>query len=84
MKGFIVFYVNYFPDLNQTAEEVLNLHKMHNKVVVEKVQESGYEVMFVATTKEACRVDKVDFDQPFPRFVPGKPRLLTDKPKEEN
>lgn len=83
MRGFITFFVNYHPELNQTADEIVNMHKIHNKVVVEKVQEAGYEVMFVACTKEACRVEKVDFDQPFPRYVPGRNRLIENKVKEE-
>lgn len=84
MRGFITFFVNYHSDLGQTPDEVLNLHKIHNKAVVEKVQDAGYEVMFVACTKEACRVEKVDFDQPFPRYVPGKPRLLENVKKEDS
>lgn len=84
LKGFITFFVNYHTDMAQSAEEIVVLHKNLNKDVVEALQKSGYEVMFVACTKEACRVEKVDFDQPFPRFVPGKTRMIENaKPKEE-
>jgi hypothetical protein len=38
---------------------------------MEKInKESNYQIMIVPTTKEACRVEKIDFDKPFPRYIP--------------
>lgn len=69
MKGFVVFYINFFPELGQNVEEILALMKKFNADVITKIQEDGYNVMFVGTTKEATRVEKVDFEHPFPRHV---------------
>ena len=35
----------------------------------DKIRENGYEVMFIGTTKEGTRVEKIDFDAPFPRSI---------------
>lgn len=73
MKGILIFYMNYKPDLGQTrehSEELINIVREQNQNLIDKIQsETDYNVMFVATCGEACRVDKVDFDMPFPRYV---------------
>lgn len=53
-------------DLNQTIE----VFKQVNKDLFDSIQnDSDYNVAIVPTTKEACRIEKIDFDKPFPRFV---------------
>jgi predicted fused transcriptional regulator/phosphomethylpyrimidine kinase len=74
IKGFITFYVNFFPDLNQDIKQTLDMAANYNKETIEKIKEANYEVMFVPTTKEASRVEKVDFDKPHPRFIVGNNR----------
>lgn len=69
LNGIIVFYINFFPENGQDAETTINLVRNQNKALEERVKESGYDLMFVPTTKEASRVEKIDFDQPFPRYV---------------
>lgn len=71
MKGFVTFYVNYSPDFGASPQEILDLWKTYNKETVEKLRAADYEVMFVVTTKEASRVEKIDLDAPFPRHVQG-------------
>jgi len=71
MKGYVVFYINFFPDLGQDIETIFKMIISHNKDMLDKAREHGeYEIIFVPTTKEATRVEKVDFDRPFPRFKP--------------
>ncbi len=70
MKGIITFYINFHPDLNQVAEECVEIFRQCNKDLIAKINEEGtYLVAVVPTTKEACRIEKMDFDKPFPRFV---------------
>lgn len=71
-KGILVFYINYFPDSGQKVEDIINIVRQQNKDLIDKLEGNGegdYKVMFVPTTKEASRVEKIDFDQPHPRFV---------------
>lgn len=71
MKGIIVFYVNFHPELNQDVGQTIDLMLKVNKELIEKVKEEcDYQIMIVPTTKEACRVEKLDFDKPYPRFLP--------------
>lgn len=71
MKGIVTFYINIHPSEGQDIATVIELFKQQNKEVFDKInQESDYVAAIVPTTKEACRVEKVDFDKPFPRSVP--------------
>ena len=69
MKGIIVFYINFFPELGQKEDEVLEKLKNFNSEVIKNVEKEGYSCMFLATTKEAARVEKIDFDLPYPRYI---------------
>jgi hypothetical protein len=69
LKGFITFFINFVPGVEQDVKQTLDLAANYNKDVIEKLRAADYEVMFVATTKEACRVEKIDLDKPHPRFV---------------
>lgn len=69
LKGFITFYINFFPELNQDVKVMMDMTQNYNKDVIEKLRAADYEVMFVPTTKEASRVEKIDLDKPHPRFV---------------
>ena len=69
MKGVIIFYVNFFPELEQNEVEVLTNMQKFNAAVIERIEKEGYSAMFLATTKEATRVEKIDFEAPFPRYV---------------
>ena len=71
LKGFITFYVNFFPELGQDVKSTLDLALSYNKEAIEKIRAADYEVMFVATTKEASRIEKIDLDKPHPRFIPS-------------
>ena len=70
MKGLLVFYVNFPTESEKDVTETLALTKEFNKDWINEMHELGdYQVMFVPTIGEASRVEKIDFDQPFPRYV---------------
>lgn len=70
MKGIVVLYINFYPDHNQDITQIIKLIKETNKELFDKINDGmDYQVMLVPTTKEACRVEKIDFDKPFPRFL---------------
>jgi hypothetical protein len=70
MKGIIAFYINFHPEYNQDIQTSIEVVIKANQSVMEKINnESEYLIMLVPTTKEACRVEKIDFDKPFPRFL---------------
>jgi predicted transcriptional regulator len=81
LKGFVTFYINYFPDLEQNSEQLLVLMKSQNKELIERLREADYEVAFIITTKESTRVEKIDLDKPFPRFRP--PAIFQEPKKDE-
>jgi hypothetical protein len=85
-KGFIVFYINFFPEQGQNVDETITLIRNQNKALLDQLKADGeYDVMFVPTTKEASRVEKVDFDAPFPRFVPNSTKIdPEDKETQED
>jgi len=83
LKGVVVFFLNYNPDIEGvTFKEQIEMFKDLNSEFIKDIQEeSNYLVSVVPTTKEACRVEKVDFDHPFPRFVPSN---MDIRENEEN
>lgn len=71
MKGIITFYINFHPENGQDVNETIDLIKTANKEVLDLItKDTGYRIVFIPTTKEACRIEKIDFDLPFPRFSP--------------
>ena len=82
MKGIIVFYVNVEDAENET--DYLKIAKSVNSSLLERLTAAGYEAMFVPVTNESCRVEKVDFDLPFPRYLlPHVDILENDKMMSE-
>ena len=73
MKGVVVFFINHNPDIEGVSfGDQIRLFKELNAEFIQKLEEeSHYRVAIVPATKEACRVEKVDFEHPFPRFVPN-------------
>lgn len=73
MEGVIMFYLNYNPDIEGvTLREQVELFKELNAEFIKELEiETCYRVAIVPTTKEASRVEKMDFAHPFPRFVPN-------------
>lgn len=70
MKGIIIFYINFIGDrLPDDWEETVQALKNQNKDLIDMCKQDGYQLIFTPTVKEASRVEKVDFDKPFPRFV---------------
>jgi CO dehydrogenase/acetyl-CoA synthase gamma subunit (corrinoid Fe-S protein) len=64
MKGLVVFYINQHPDAGQDVKATVDLFNQINREVIEKIQrECDYSVLMVPTTKESCRVEKIDFGQ---------------------
>jgi hypothetical protein len=85
MKGIITFYIDIHPELNQDAEQIIATFVKINQSMIDKINAAGeYIIMYVPTTKEACRVDKIDFEKPFPRFPVSHvdSRTKEDKHKE--
>ena len=70
MQGIITFYINWHPDIGQDHQQTIELFRQANKDLIEEIHSTtGYKVCVVPTTKESCRIEKVDFDKPYPRFV---------------
>lgn len=53
----------------QGEKEYLEILKNLNSGSIQKMEEAGYGVMVVPVKNESSRVEKVDFDMPFPRFI---------------
>lgn len=80
MKGMFIFYVNV-TDEQKSMSEIVDYIKQTNKQVFEKInKELDYEIAFFPTFKEACRVEKIDIEKPFPRF-PSNVHLVKKQPK---
>jgi hypothetical protein len=73
MGGVISLFVNFHPEIKVDPKEVMPLVAKINEEAIQIIAEDGqYQLMIVPTTKEASRVEKVDYEMPFPRFVPKK------------
>lgn len=71
MLGIITFYLNFHSELEQDVKQTIDMFKLCNKELFDEIKESTqYRIAIVPTTKEACRIEKIDFDKPFPRFPP--------------
>lgn len=71
LKGIITFYINFHPEHDQDVQASIDIVFKANKEVIDRINAGGdYLVMVIPTTKEACRVEKVDFEKPFPRYLP--------------
>jgi hypothetical protein len=83
LKGIIVFFVNLYPDLGQDVQISMNVVKEMSKSLIENLSQDGrYVTLFVPTHKEATRVEKVDYDSPFPRFSANSFDLVKVAPKD--
>lgn len=71
LHGIVMLYVNMYPDLGQDIESTMKMVKEMNKPLIERLAEDGrYVVLFIPTTKEATRIEKIDYDAPYPRYMP--------------
>ena len=71
MKGIITFYLNTHLGEGRSSTEEVELFIKVNQNLFEKNNLDGqYMIAVVPTTKEACRIEKIDFDKPFPRSIP--------------
>lgn len=70
MSGIINYYL-YIPEGTPDGSTIIDLFYKVNQSVFDKIiKESGYVIMVVPTTvKEACRVEKIDYEKPFPRYA---------------
>lgn len=72
MKGIITCYIDREEESNSdNQKQLINLIVEKNQEAINFAKEAGYLIMFLPTTNEASRVEKVDLDQPFP-FYPIK------------
>lgn len=72
IKGFLTFYINFDPEMAQgNIQQWLDLAAHYNKAALDRIRAENYEIVWVATTREASRVEKVDLDMPHPRVVHG-------------
>jgi len=70
IKGIILFFVNLYPDLGQDIKVYMNIYKEMSKPLIDKLAQDGrYIPIFAPVHKEATRIEKIDFDAPFPRFT---------------
>lgn len=81
MKGIIAIYIN-FPEAvlaEQNVQATIDLLIASNRTVIDRIKkENDYEIMVVPTREEACRIEKIDFSLPFPRFSPKSHNYLGD------
>jgi hypothetical protein len=69
-NGLIMFYINYRPEDGEDVKKRKELLWECNKEIFDKIQsETSYRIAVVPTTKESCRVEKMDFDKPYPRYL---------------
>lgn len=69
MKGILTFYLN-FPDFKQDIPTVIEIFRQCNKELFAEIEsEIGYKICVVPASQESCRIEKIDFDKPYPRFV---------------
>jgi hypothetical protein len=54
------------------AEVMPMVYKINEEAIRIIAEDGQYQLMIVPTTKEASRIEKVDYEMPFPRFVPKK------------
>lgn len=84
MKGIVVFYINFHPEYNQEIQSSIDVVLKANKEIMDRInKDSDYQVMIVPTTKEACRVEKIDFDKPFPRYIARTHLDVVDEEKKK-
>lgn len=85
ITGIISLFVNFHPDIVSEIPETLKLIKEINKEVLELIDKDGvFKLLIVPTTKEGSRVEKVDWDYPFPRLVASKDSKSSKSKKEED
>lgn len=71
MNGIINFYINTHPELSQDPQQMIDLFRANNKEIIDKLSnEAGYIAMIIPITNESCRVEKIDFNKPYPVYVP--------------
>lgn len=77
LKGIVVFFVNLYPDLGQDVKTSMNIYKEMSKPLIDGMTSDGrYVPIFAPVHKEATRIEKIDFDAPFPRFNPNTDQIL--------
>ena len=84
LKGIIVFYINFSKDDSRNQEQFMSFIRDTNKLWIERTEKEGYGTMFVPTVGEASRIEKIDFDFPFPRFLPATRRNVNATSIEDN
>lgn len=66
MQGIITLFINRNDFKDQSTEQsLINMFKELNKSLIESCITAGYQIMFVTTTDEASRLEKIDFDKPY-------------------
>lgn len=72
MKGIIIIYINTHPDMPVGMDEAVKTMREVNSQALERLEDQGeYGIMLIPTTKEACRIEKLELAEPFPRFLPA-------------
>lgn len=87
LKGIVVFFVNLYPELGQDVKMTMNTYKEMSKPLIDSMTSDGrYVPIFAPVHKEATRIEKIDFDSPFPRFNPSSEEIVKSfaKPKKKN
>ena len=87
LKGIVVFFVNLYPDLGQDIKSTMSIYKEMSKNLIDNLTADGrYVAIFAPVHREATRIEKVDFDAPFPRFNPSNEAIIKTvlRPKKKN
>ena len=92
LNGVIFWFVNLYPDSGQSVKDTMTMMRDMNQPLLERLAEDGRYVCFmIPTTKEATRVVKIDYNAPYPLYMPRsadvhkfglQPQQVEQKPKK--
>lgn len=60
IKGLIVFYINVGQIPTEKAEEFVELHKEKIKNIIEKLENTGWNLIFLPTRIGETRIEKIE------------------------
>lgn len=68
-KGILTLYVNFDPETDVDVFKISTLIRDFNKAEFDFIEQEGrFKVLIVPTTNEGSRIQRVEWDQPFPKL----------------
>jgi len=81
-KGIIICYINRHDHNENYERSLLDSILKTNEEMIKILEDEGYYMLFLVTTTEASRIEKIDYDKPYPRFADLK--LYNKKEKNDH